>query len=309
MDWVNVIQETLRYLEKNLLTVQGPKEVALAVHVSASYLQTSFQMITGFSISEYIRNRRLYLAAMDLLSGDAKVIDISEKYGYETPESFTKAFSRFHDATPNEIKKKKKPVKAFQPLKLSFSVKGGDEANVRIEKTDAFKLIGAAEVFDNATCFQKIPGYASEFIFDELKHRRISTEQSHFYGFSLGECELIKNEKGTPWLYDFDQTSIEKITFAERFIYLCGTEYHGGEVPEGMHVIDIPETLWAKFRCRDEGVEDIQNLRRYIFVEWLFENEEYDVIDEYNTECYSLPNEDGKGTHHEIWIPIRRRGQ
>ena len=67
MDWVNVIQETLRYVEANLLTVTSPKEVALAVHVSVSYLQTSFPMITGFSIGEYIRNRRLYLAAMELL--------------------------------------------------------------------------------------------------------------------------------------------------------------------------------------------------------------------------------------------------
>lgn len=70
MNWAEVINETLRYLEKNIMTVQGPKEVAMEVHVSSSYLQNSFQMITGYTIGEYIRRRRLYLAAMDLIEKD-----------------------------------------------------------------------------------------------------------------------------------------------------------------------------------------------------------------------------------------------
>ena len=121
MNWAEVINETLHYLEKNIMTVQSPKEVAMEVHVSAGYLQSSFQMITGYTIGEYVRSRRLYLAAMDLIEKEEKIIDLAERYGYETPESFTKAFSRFHDATPNEIKKKNKPAKVFLPLKLKFS--------------------------------------------------------------------------------------------------------------------------------------------------------------------------------------------
>ena len=157
MNWADVINDTLRYLENNILTVSGPKEVAMEVHVSAGYLQNCFQMITGFTIGEYIRNRRLYLAAMDLIEKDEKIIDVAERYGYETPESFTKAFSRFHNATPNEIKKKNKPAKAFLPLKLTFTVKGADTVDVVIEKMPKFKILGAADVFVNETCFEKIP--------------------------------------------------------------------------------------------------------------------------------------------------------
>ena len=90
MNWAEVINETLRYLEENIMTVQGPKEVAMSVHVSASYLQNSFQMITGYTIGEYIRSRRLYLAAMDLIEKDEKIIDVAQKYGYESQESFSR---------------------------------------------------------------------------------------------------------------------------------------------------------------------------------------------------------------------------
>ena len=76
-----------------------------------------------------------------------------------------------------------------------------------------------------------------------------------------------------------------------------------------MTVIEIPETLWAKFICRDNSVEASQEMRRYIFGEWLFETDEYDLIDEYNVERYGVPNEDGSGLHNEIWLPVRRQNK
>lgn len=306
MDWVNVIQETLRYMEENLLTVTSPKEVALKVHVSASYLQTSFQMITGFSIGEYIRNRRLYLAAMELLEKDVKVIDISEKYGYETPESFTKAFSRFHDATPNEIKKEKKPIKAFLPLKLSFSVKGADTVDVVIEKSPKMRLIGKADIFSNDTCFQVIPGYVEGFWREQSRKGFFPEPFRGFYGVSVGESYDVLNASGEPWLNDYSESDAQKISFAETFLFLVGIDYDGREVPEGMNVIELPETLWAKFRCVDDSVKALQDLRLYIFREWLMDTDEYEPAGEFNVECYEVPNEDGKGTHNEIWLPVRR---
>ena len=307
MDWVNVIQETLRYVEANLLTVTSPKEVALAVHVSVSYLQTSFPMITGFSIGEYIRNRRLYLAAMDLLEKDVKVIDISEKYGYETPESFTKAFSRFHDATPNEIKKKKKPIKTFLPMKLSISVKGADTVDVMIEKAPATRLAGKGKLFSSETRFREIPRFAKDTLEDLSGTPFMELAKSGLYGVSVGETDVVLNAEGKPWLSDYSEEEAKEIAFAENFLYFLGAEVKGDEVPEGMSVIELPETMWAKFRCKDDSVKGLQDLRIYIFCEWLLDNDEYDLVGEYNTEFYDVPNEDGNGTHHEIWMPVRRK--
>lgn len=298
MNWAEVINETLRYLEENIMTVQGPKEVAMSVHVSSSYLQNSFQMITGYTIGEYIRSRRLYLAAMDLIEKDEKIIDVAERYGYETPESFSKAFSRFHDATPNEIKKKNKPAKAFLPLKLTFSVKGADTVDVIIEKMPKFYILGEADEFNVDTCFDKIPG----FVYDFINKHYSELGADIFYGVSVGECNVILNAERRPWVSEF-----EGISFDERFLFLTGVDYDGGKIPEGMTVIEIPETLWAKFRCRDNSAEASQEMRRYIFREWLFETDEYDLIDEYNVERYGVPNEDGNGLHNEIWLPVRRK--
>lgn len=298
MNWAEVINETLHYLEKNIMTVQSPKEVAMEVHVSAGYLQSSFQMITGYTIGEYVRSRRLYLAAMDLIEKDEKIIDLAERYGYETPESFTKAFSRFHDATPNEIKKKNKPAKVFLPLKLKFSVKGADTVDVVIEKMPKFKILGVPDVFVNETCFEKIPGFVWDFI--NRHGNELNTNQ--FYGVSVGDCDIILNREGRPWPKDY-----EDISFDERFLFLTGVDYDGGKVPEGMTVIEIPETVWAKFKCKDASVEASQAMRRYIFGEWLFEADEYDLVDEYNIERYGVHNDTGDGMHNEIWLPVRRK--
>ena len=298
MNWADVINETLRYLEENIKTVQGPKEVAMEVHVSASYLQNSFQMITGYTIGEYIRNRRLYLAAMDLIESDEKIINVAEKYGYETPESFTKAFSRFHDATPKEIQKKNKPAKVFLPLKLTFTVKGADKIDVIIEKMPKFYILGMADVFECKTCFEKIPG----FVYDFINNYGEKLNTGIFYGVSVGDCDVILNTDGRPWSSDY-----EGITFDERFLFLTGVDYKGGKVPEGMTVIEIPETVWAKFKCRDNSTEASQEMRRYIFREWLFEVDEYELIDEYNIERYGVPNDSGDGLHNEIWLPVKRK--
>ena len=298
MNWADVITKTLMYLEDNIMTVKSPKEVAMEVHVSSGYLQSCFQMITGYTIGEYIRNRRLYLAAMDLIEKDSKVIDVAERYGYETPESFAKAFSRFHDATPNEIKKKNKPAKVFLPLKLSFSVKGADKIDVIIEKMPAFKILGVADVFENDTCFGKIPGFVYDFINEHGGELNADT----FYGVSVGDCDGVLNAEGRPWSSDHDG-----ITFDERFLFLAGVDFKGGIVPDGMTVIEVPETVWAKFKCRDNSTEATQEMRRYIFGEWLFEADEYDLVDEYNIERYGVPDEKGGGLYNEIWLPVRRK--
>ena len=267
MDWVDVINETLSYLEKNIMTVQSPKEVAMEVHVSSSYLQNSFQMITGYTIGEYIRSRKLYLAAMELIEKDVKIINLAAKYGYETPESFTKAFSRFHDATPNEIKKKNKPAKVFLPMKLKF------------------------DVFSNENKYEKIP----DFVYDFINMYGGKLNADVFYGISVGDCDTILDEAGKPWAKEY-----EDISFDERFLFLTGIDYDGGRVPEGLTVI-------AKFKCRDNSTEASQEMRRYIFGEWLFEANEYDLVDEYNVERYGVPNDNGDGLHNEIWLPVRRK--
>ena len=82
-------------------------------------------MLCGFTLGEYIRNRRLALAGNELAAGDGKVIDIALKYGYDSPDSFTKAFTRFHGVTPSQLRRHETMLKSFAPLKIRISLDGG----------------------------------------------------------------------------------------------------------------------------------------------------------------------------------------
>jgi AraC-like DNA-binding protein len=125
MDWINDTQKAINYIENNLTEDIGIEEISKYVYASKEHFQKIFNIVTGFSISEYIRNRRLSLAGHDLFTAKDKIIDVAMKYGYETPESFTKAFIRFHGVTPSEARISDKNLKRFSPLTIQINVKGG----------------------------------------------------------------------------------------------------------------------------------------------------------------------------------------
>ncbi len=121
MDWVNAIEKAIQYIENHLVEDITVKDVAKYVHISEFYFQKGFAMLCGFTISEYIRKRRLSLAGNEIAGSDIKIIDIAIKYGYDSPDSFTKAFTRFHGVTPTVARKKHTTLKSFAPLKKPTS--------------------------------------------------------------------------------------------------------------------------------------------------------------------------------------------
>lgn len=142
MEWLSCIKNAIDYMENNLLTIERPEDVAKYLNISTLYLQRGFQIITGYNIGEYIRNRRLYLAAVQLAGCGEKIIDLALEYGYDTPESFTKAFTRFHGATPSEIRKDRTRIKTFLPLRVHIIIQGGYGMDYVVEKMAAFQVLG-----------------------------------------------------------------------------------------------------------------------------------------------------------------------
>lgn len=141
MDWVNAIEKAIQYIENHLVEDITVKDVARYVHISEYYFQKGFAMLCGFTISEYIRKRRLSLAGNEIAGSDIKIIDIAIKYGYDSPDSFTKAFTRFHGVTPTVARKKHTTLKSFAPLKLTIALEGGYLMDYKIERKKAFKVI------------------------------------------------------------------------------------------------------------------------------------------------------------------------
>lgn len=150
MEWLTSIRTAIDYMENHLEDNISAQDVADHVYLSPFFLQKGFSLMTGYGIGEYIRNRRLYLAALDLKETKDKVIDIALRYCYETPESFTKAFSRFHGVTPSQVRGGAS-ITTFLPLTITLSIQGGKQMDYKITPMFPFKVIGFQKVFDNET--------------------------------------------------------------------------------------------------------------------------------------------------------------
>ncbi|MDR0916939.1 MAG: AraC family transcriptional regulator [Oscillospiraceae bacterium] len=125
MSWIEDIQRAISYIETNLLESVNADDISHHIHSSSDYFQKLFPIVTGFTVSEYIRNRRLTLAGVELAEARSKVIDAAFKYGYETPESFAKAFTRFHGFAPSKARSSRTRLKMFKPITINITISGG----------------------------------------------------------------------------------------------------------------------------------------------------------------------------------------
>lgn len=141
MNMMNSFNRTIDYIESELDGRIDEKEIARLSRYSFALFSRLFSILTGYSLSEYIRLRKLSRAAADLRNTDKKVIDVALLYGYESPDSFAAAFKKFHNASPSEVKQGKE-FQSFSPLRLSLTLTGGQTMKVKIEKKQAFAVAG-----------------------------------------------------------------------------------------------------------------------------------------------------------------------
>lgn len=299
MEWMTAIRECIDYMENNILTVSGPAEIAAHVNMSQMYLQRGFQVVTGITLGEYVRNRRLYMAAMELASTDKKVIDIALKYGYETPESFTKAFGRFHDASPSQIRKHEKTPNTFLPMRIALEVKGGNDMDVSFETLDGFSLIGIVKDMPFDMHLKEVPKIWDEFMH---KYGDVIKASSSSPAFNEFEKALFDNRVGR-----FDAFTTVGVEEGWCRFMIAG-EYKGGVVPEGMEVWTVPASDWAKFLCEGPLWIATDNLKKHIWLEWLPGNYKYEFDGDYTVSKYS-PNLDFAAIdfQSEMWIPVKAK--
>ena len=169
MDWMKAIGEAIEYIEDNITDDITPYDIASHVNISPFYFQKGFSLLCGYSLSVYIRFRRLSLAAHDLISSDEKIIDIALKYGHDSPDSFTKAFTRFHGVTPLSARKSGVSLRSFAPLKIKISLSGGYLMTYKIERKDSFKVIGKKGTFSYEKAKEVIPLFWKE-VFEDRKN-------------------------------------------------------------------------------------------------------------------------------------------
>lgn len=134
MNWITGLQNAINYIEENLTEKIDYEKVASVSFSSSYHFQRVFNILCGYTLGEYIRLRRLSLAGAELVSGKDKVIDIALKYGYDSPDSFAKAFQKFHGITPSQARADGKMLKSFSRLSIKISLEGGSTMKYRIEQ-------------------------------------------------------------------------------------------------------------------------------------------------------------------------------
>ena len=284
MDWVKVIENAIEYIEENITEDLTVSQIAREVNISAFYFQKGFSVLCGYTVGEYIRMRRLSLAGNELLSSDIKVIDLAMKYGYDSPDSFTKAFMRFHGSTPTDVRRNGAVLKSFAPLHIKLSLDGGSIMEYRIEEKSDFKVMGVSRKFSYENANANIPKYWDE-VFVQVAERPVMGT----YGVCFDE-EMAGNEFRYMIADDFVAEQAEK---------------------KNLEVYEIPAHTWAVFPCRGAMPCPLQELNHRIFTEWL-QASNYEIAEGYNIEYYSNPEDFKDGTqdseyYSEVWIPVKEK--
>jgi AraC family transcriptional regulator len=243
MDFIQNLHRAIDFIEEHILEQITYEDVAKHLFISSYHFHRTFSLVTGITANEYIRNRRLSMAGQEISMSNAKVIDVALKYGYDSPESFTKAFTRFHGITPNVARRAGMKLKSFNRLLIKIKLEGGTVMDYRIEKREGFKLLAKVAKFRNESISEEgnteIPDFWKQCgengTFDILKQ---NTSKHDIYG----ACAPISKE-------------------STHFGYGIGMEFTGGSVPKGYNIWEIKPTLWAVFKCTGETGDCIGETR------------------------------------------------
>lgn len=286
MNWYERMNKAIDYIEDNLGAQIDFDEISKIMCQSAVNFQRTFSIVTDITVNEYIRRRRMTLAAFELQNSNIKVIDIAMKYGYESPEAFTRAFKEIHGISPMTARKEGSPLKSYPRITFLLSVKGDEVMNYRIESKEAFKVYGIEGIFtpDDGKNLTEIPN----FWLETMKN---------------GEFErLQKSTHGTSNIHAICQY---RETGANTFPYMLFAYKTKESETAGFAEVEVPSATWAIFRTRNHTVEEtsavIQDLTKRMYTDWL-PTANYEKVDGYELELYF--NTDDGQCYCETWIRV-----
>lgn len=270
-------------------------EVAKSVHMSSYNFHRTFSFIVGMTATEYIRKRRLTLAAQELQTTDISVIDAAYKYGYESPESFSKAFSRFHGSTPKQAKHKGAKLHLFNPLVIKIILDGGSIMDYRIEHRESQQFLALVRAFSNESSNddngRSIPDFWTECwdknLIDPMKLLRVEGKRDLY-----GLCSPLKDSE-THFNYGIgimvdentDTTKLENFT------------------KNGYVIWETEPADYAVFKCVGPDGDCLGETWNKFFKEFVPQTG-YTQTDDTDYEIYFEKGE--SGVFCELWVPIKK---
>ena len=281
MEWVERLNQAIAYMEEHMTDEISYEELGRITCCTSYHFQRMFTYMAGVPLSEYIRRRKMSLAAVDLKSGD-KVIDVAFKYGYQSPTSFNRVFQSIHGVAPTVARDEATILKNYPPLLFQIQIKGAAELNYRIVKKSSFRIIGVSmalekEVEKNFAIGPKMWEHA---LADGTIEKLASMMDSDIKGL-LGVSVCNDDEQ---WKY---------------YIAVASTY----DIDEELEEYTIPEATWAIFSGQGKS-RSIQELECRIITEWL-PNSGYEYANIPDVEVYL--NSDSENAYYEVWIPVLRK--
>jgi len=294
MDWLQNMNNAIGYIESHLAEEISYDRAAQIARCSTHHFQRMFSFIIGVPLSEYIRRRRLTLAALELQTSNAKVVDLALKYGYDSPEAFSRAFKKLHGIIPISARDIGVQIKVFPKITFQISIKGDVEMNYRIEQREAFEVFGIelrTTVVDGK-CFEEIPQFVEKCVEDGRHAALLKVAGREGHGYTEVGATYGHNPNGN-------------------MNYLLGCFKTAETVPSEYTVLAAREQTWAVFavdQSSDDENTNMHNLHdtwRRIYSEW-FPTVNYEHAEEgFDFELYFGDERAGYGV--EVWIPVVKK--
>lgn len=251
MDWSERINLAIEYIEKNLKGELNVDEAAKVACSSSYHFQRMFFAIIGITPAEYARRRKLTMAATELMTGHEKVIDIALKYGYESPNAFTRAFRNMHGITPREARSSGVKLSVYHRVSLNIQIKGGNNMHYRIIEKPAFMIVGKSKKFSHEYFFKEAPKFWKGYVGTKRYQSLLN--------LTNGQCGPVA-EAPLMSIYLPDESGDCDI-----FTDILGVEKSTETEHKNFELFEIPAATYAEFNCT---YQTAAKTNKYIYGEW-----------------------------------------
>jgi AraC family transcriptional regulator len=290
MDSLSSMNDALAYIEEHLTEDIDYSEISKMAYCSEYHFKRMFSFLSGISLSEYIRRRRLTLAALDLKDSDLRIIDIAVKYGYSSADSFTRAFHSMHGFLPSEARRENTPLKAYPKMTFQLTIQGGCEMNYRIVEKDPFKIVG----------FKKRVPIIFNGVNPEIAkmYERLTPEVIK----QLKELSNVEPRGIISASTNFSEGRMEEKGELDHYIGVATSSDETGEFDE----LKMKASTWAVFESIGPFPETLQNVWGRIYSEW-FPASGYEAVEGPEIIWNESKDTGDPKYRSEIWIPVKKK--
>ena len=290
MDSLSSMNNAMAYIEEHLTEEIDYSEISKIAYCSEYHFKRMFSFLSGISLSEYIRRRRLTLAALDLKDRDLKIIDVAVKYDYGSADSFSRAFHSMHGILPSEVRSENTQLKAYPRMTFQLSIKGGCVMNYRIVEKEQFKLVG----------FKKRVRIVFEGVNPEIVKmtERLTPDV-------IKQLKSISNVEPTGIISASTNFSEGRMQEKGELDHYIGVATSSNETAE-YNVLNIDAGTWAVFESIGPFPETLQNVWGRIYSEW-FPSSGYEEVEGPEILWNESPDTRNPKYRSQIWIPVKKK--